>query len=118
MACVSHADSCSTMAQTSAPSRAPEMECFAAAARASAMSSSVGMSAARLAVEVNPADRWLRSALDSLLVAQLHEQIVDVRQVVGRHVLDEDAVHFLVAEAAVEPGHKQHELRGKRTRDP
>ena len=54
-----------------------------------------------------PADRRRRAALDSLPVAHFVEQIVDVRQMVRGHVLNERAHEFVVADAAVEPSHEE-----------
>lgn len=51
-------------------------------------------------------------AVNSLLVADFLEQFVNVREMVGGHILDESAGNFFVANAAVEPAKKEHELDG------
>lgn len=55
------------------------------------------------AVEVDPADVRSVRTLDPLLIAQFLEQVVNVRQMVGGHILHEDAHDFLVADAAIHP---------------
>jgi len=52
--------------------------------------------------------------LNSLLVAKLLEQFVDVRQMVGGHVLDEGPVEFIIANAAIDPAEENDELHQRR----
>src|SRR5271156_136763 len=61
-------------------------------------------------VEIHPADRRSRSVLNSLLVADSRKQVVDVRQMAGGHIFDEDAHDFVVAHAPVNPAQEQDEL--------
>src|ERR1700690_3063253 len=67
--------------------------------------------------QVNPADGGLRGVDNSLLLGEFDEQGVDVREVVRRHVFDEEAIHLFVADAAIEPAQKEHELRNRCDRD-
>jgi hypothetical protein len=57
--------------------------------------------------QVYPADgRSGLTPLNSLLIADFLKEAVDVRQMVCRHVLDEGAHEFFVADPAVEPAQK------------
>lgn len=62
------------------------------------------------AIEIEPADERSVRALDSLLVAEFLEQQVDVRKVVGGHVLYEDAHDFFVADAAIDPTQEKDQM--------
>lgn len=54
--------------------------------------------------EVDPADRWdWLGVFNSLLVADFLKQLIDVREVVGGHVLHESARELFIANAAIEP---------------
>lgn len=62
-------------------------------------------------VQIDPTDRWRRFAgPNSLLVADLFEQFIDVRKVMRGHVLYEGAHELFVADTPIEPAHKQYEL--------
>ena len=59
-------------------------------------------------VEVDPANgRDRLAAFNSLLVADFFEAFVDVREMVGGHVLYEGAHEFFIANAAIEPAQKE-----------
>lgn len=62
----------------------------------------------RRAAQVDPADARRLLAVNSLLLAELQQEVVDVRQVVGGHVVDEEAQDFVVADAPIDPAHEQH----------
>ena len=65
------------------------------------------------AAEVDPTDGWEWSVFDSLLLAKPFEALVDVRQVVCRHVVDEVSRDLIVANTAVEPTHEDCEMRDR-----
>lgn len=62
-------------------------------------------------VQIYPTNRWRRfPGPNSLLVADLFEQLINVREVMRGHVLYECAHEFFVADTPIEPAHKQYEL--------
>lgn len=61
-------------------------------------------------VEVDPADGRERVALDALLVAKHLEEFVNVREMVGGHIVNEGASEFLVANVAIEPAQEKYQL--------
>jgi hypothetical protein len=62
---------------------------------------------------IDPADGWKRNVFDSLPVAKPFEALVDVRQVVCRHIVDEVSRDLIVSNAAVEPTHENCEMRDR-----
>ena len=60
--------------------------------------------------QVDPLNLRERSAPDSLLVAEFSQQLVNVRKMVRGHVLKEEARNFVVANAAIDPSHKNRKL--------
>src|SRR6185437_14973067 len=61
-------------------------------------------------VQVKPVDGRERIALDSLLVAQHFEELVNVREMVRGDVVNEGAGEFFAANVAIEPAQEKYEL--------
>ena len=61
-------------------------------------------------VHVDPADVGALLAIDSLFGAQAFEELVDVREMIARHVFDKHARDFVVADAPINPAQEQDEL--------
>lgn len=74
----------------------------------------ISMRRARLAaifsIEVEELDQGRLTEVNSLLLGDLAQRGVDVRQMVERDVADERAIDFVVAHAPVQPAEEQREL--------
>jgi len=70
------------------------------------------VSGAIAVTEIEPTDGRERRALNSLLVADFVEAVVNVRQVIRRHIVDEGARDFVISNATVQPPQENCEVRG------
>ena len=69
------------------------------------------------AVDIDEADHGREAELDTLMLGDAVQRIINVRQVIRGDVADECAVDFVVAQAAVQPAEKHNQLQKKRNRD-
>ena len=62
-------------------------------------------------VQIDPTNRWRRfPGPNPLLIADLFEQLINVRKVMRGHVLHERTHELFVSDTPIEPAHKQYEL--------
>jgi len=63
--------------------------------------------------QVNPADGWQRRVLNSLPLAEFLKALVNVRQMVRCHVVNECGRDLVIADAPVEPTQENRKVRDR-----